>query len=448
MVHLWNVRPGKPLAVGSIALLKENGRQYSRRLQLSDLLLLLLRCLLILLLAILLAQPRWRPATAPKEKGWVLMAPQKLPETYRQFQSRIDSLLQAGYALHYFTPGFPERGLQTALHETEETPADSASYWALLDSLQQHARAPSSLYLFTPGHLSRFYGDRPAIDTAIHWYAYTPADSVSSWQSEAYAISSGGVLIRKVTSRPAANSYIYEELPASAKADTTTCRITVFADTYAHDAGYLKAAITAIQQFTRRKISLLVTSETAALPPQTDWLFWLSAQALPANVNAHHIWRYDSGAVINTNSWIISAAAAPTPLFRRIQLKQGPAAQVLWTDGFGDPLLRLEKNGAINIYHFSGRLDPAWNELPWSPAFPGLLLQLLFPDDNIPPPGKDRRAIAAQQLRPDHGRAEMSRKRTAPAATDLAPLVWAVVFALFLAERLWVFKTKKSGADG
>ncbi len=448
MVHLWNVRPGKTLAVGSIALLKENGRQSSRRLRLSDLLLLLLRCLLILLLALLLAGPRWRPAAMPEEKGWVLIAPQKLPETYRQFQSRIDSLLRTGYTLHYFAPGFREQGLQAALNDTEEMPVDSASCWALLDSLQQHAGAPSSLYLFTPNLLSCFYGDRPAIDTAIHWYAYTPADSVSSWRSEAYAVSTGGLLARKVTSRPTANSYIYEELPAATKADTTTCRVTVFADAYTHDAGYLKAAITAIQQFTRRKISLLIAGETAALPAQTDWLFWLSAQALPANVNAHHIWRYDSGAVINTNSWIISAAAAPIPLFRRTRPEDQPALLALWTDGFGDPLLRLEKKGSTDIYHFSSRLDPAWNELPWSPAFPGLLLQLLFPDDNTSPPGKDRRAIAAQQLRPDHGGRGIDRRRTAPAATDLVPLVWAAVFALFLAERLWVFKTKKSGTDG
>lgn len=447
-IHLWNIRPGKTLPVGSIALLKENGRQSSRRLQLSELLLLLLRCLLIILLAFLLAKPVWRATAVKKEKGWLLMEQKGLPETYRQFQPQIDSLLQAGYSLHYFTPGFPEENLQTALRE-EDAATDSASYWTLLDSLQQHPRAPGSCFLFTPHYLSRFQGQRPHIDTGTHWFVYTPADSVSTWQAGAYATTSGGLRARKVTSRATGNSYVYEDLPAgTTKADTATKQIIIFADNYAHDAGYLKAAITAIQQFTGRKIRLSLISQPAALPAQTDWLFWLSMQPVPPQVKAANVWRYDSGAVVSTSSWIISNVAAPIPLFRRIQSHQPANTQVLWKDGFGDAVLYQELENNSRTYHFTSRLDPAWNELPWNAAFPGLLLQLLYPDSTGIPPDKDRRAIAAQQLQPDQYSPGLSHKKMTLPATDLAPLLWAAVFALFLAERIWVFITKRATTNG
>lgn len=449
VIHLWNIRPGKTLPVGSIALVKENGRQSSRRLQLSELLLLLLRCLLIILLALLLAKPIWRATFVKKEKGWVLMEKKGLRETYQQFQPQVDSLIQAGYSLHYFTPGFLEEHLQAALGETGDAAADTASYWVLLDSLQQHPCAPASRFLFTPNYLSRFYGQRPHIDSGTHWYVYTPADSVSTWQAEAYATPSGSIRARKITSRATGNSYIYEELPAgSVKADTATKQITIFADNYAHDAGYLKAAITAIQQFTAHKIRLSLISQPGALPAQTDWLFWLSVQPVPDRVKAANTWRYDSGAIVNISSWIISNEAAPIPLFKRIQAQQPVNGDILWKDGFGNALLSLEHTGNIRTYHFSSRLDPAWNELPWNAAFPGLLLQLLYPDSAAIPANKDRRAIAAQQLRPDQYSPNLSRKRMALPVTDLSPLLWAAVFILFLAERIWGFITKKASTNG
>jgi hypothetical protein len=193
---------------------------------------------------------------------------------------------------------------------------------------------------------------------------------------------------------------------------------------------------------------LSLTSQPAALPAQTDWLFWLSVQPVPAGVKAANIWRYDSGVVLNTSSWIISNEAAPVPLFKRIQAHQPVPRQILWKDGFGNALLHLEQTGNTRIYHFSSRLDPAWNELPWSAAFPGLLMQLLYPDSTTVPADKDRRAIAAQQLLPDQYGQDVSRKRMALPVTDLAPLLWAAVFICFLAERIWVFITKRVKNNG
>lgn len=452
MIHLWNIRRGKTLRVGSIALLKAGGHRQSRRLRLTEPLRLLLRCLLIILAAVLLSRPVWQQRPRQKEKGWVLLPGERWQETYQHFQLSIDSLLQAGYALHYFNPGFRAAGLTATFYGNMEMDS-TMSYWALLDSLQQMPGAPRSFFIFTPAWLHRFRGQRPAIDTGVHWYAYTPADSVATWPGNAYATPSGSIYAGRVSSRPGGNSYAWEILPFGAApqpVDTTTMRITLFADALMQDALYLKAAITAIQQFTQHRLALQEVHQTTALPAQTDWLFWLSTQPLPRDVQARNTWRYDTGQVVNSASWIISGTAAPVPLYKRVQPPLTAAEAVpLWQDGFGNPILRQEKGPQTTQYHFASRLDPAWNELPWQADFPAMLLQLLFPDSNNVITGKDRRIIAAQQLQPDHTAGNMiTRSRTAAITTDLSPFCWALLLLLFLIERLWAFRVKKLPADG
>lgn len=444
LIHLWNMSPGKTLLVGSIALMQENSRQQSRRVKLTDWFLLLLRCLLIILLALLLSKPVWQRRPVNNEKGWVLMEPSHINETYQQFQPLIDSLLQAGYTFHYLQPGFREVRLPAALEERGDTLADTTSYWALVAALQQQRANNRAVYLFTPNYLHRFEGLRPVIDTGIHWYAYTPKDSVATWTAGAYQTDNGTIRVRQVSSNPGGTYYTYEENRSTLPADTTTSHLVIFADTYTQDAHYLQAALNAIQQFTRRKMEIAVVHETTALPPAADWLFWLSAKPLPAGISAHNILQYDSGKVVNTTSWLLTENAPPLALYKSIAVQD--TAATLWRDGAGHAVLRLEKRAAGSIYHFSSRLDPAWNELPWSPAFPAMLLPLLFPDSITV---KDKRAIAIQQLAPDTDQqAVVRRAGVSPVTKDLSTVCWIAIVILFLAERLWVLRTQKILAHG
>ena len=57
IVHLWNVKKGKTLKIGSIILLGESAKQSSKSFQIKDWLLFLLRSLLIIIIAFLLAEP-------------------------------------------------------------------------------------------------------------------------------------------------------------------------------------------------------------------------------------------------------------------------------------------------------------------------------------------------------------------------------------------------------
>jgi len=445
LIHLWNVHPGKTLPVGSIALLRESGQRQSRRIRLTDWLLLLLRCLLITVLALLLAKPVWQQRPSGKEKGWVLMPPAGIAATYRHFQPLADSLLQAGYSFHYLQPGFPEAALNTALQQAPDSLGDTASYWALAAALKAQRPPNRALYLFTPAYLYRFRGPRPVIDTGLHWYAYTPADSVAAWSGISNATSNGAMRIRQLSSSPARTVYTWEERALSLPADTATTQIVIFSGSRLPDAHYLQAALHAIQQFTQRKIQVQLVRQATALPAKAHWLFWLSEKPVPPGIKAANTWQYDSGRVVNNAAVLLTGSTPPVALYKSI----APVAatdSVLWRNGAGQALLRLEKQAGRNIYHFSSRLDPEWTGLPWSPAFPGLLLQLLFTDTITV---KDKRVLAAQQLQPDAAQqtAVKPAKAPPPLRKNLSLACWLLLLLLLLAERWWAMQIKRSAAN-
>jgi hypothetical protein len=115
IIHLWNIREGKTRKVGSIAFLTESASTRAKSLKLSELWLLLLRCLLLIMLALLISKPYWEKQPGQKEKGWVLIEKQTVPQAYRIYKPTIDSLLAQGFTFHYFNDGFPEATLAGAL---------------------------------------------------------------------------------------------------------------------------------------------------------------------------------------------------------------------------------------------------------------------------------------------------------------------------------------------
>lgn len=152
VIHLWNIRPGKTLKVGSIALVEASSRKNSRSFNLLEILLLIIRCLFLLLLAVLLAQPYWSQLIKPaKSKGWVLIPKQHVHQVYQQYKLKVDSLTKAGYELHYFNTGF-------ALIDTLKfkTMADSGKSvvknWTLLKELGQQIPANYPLIYLPPMH--------------------------------------------------------------------------------------------------------------------------------------------------------------------------------------------------------------------------------------------------------------------------------------------------------
>lgn len=417
-IHLWHRRPGKVLKISSVQLLTASSVRHARSWRISDWWLLLLRCLLIILLALLLSEPVWRqPLTARTVRGWVVAE----QAAYPAFRRQIDSLLQSGFQLHAPDTGF------TRLRRPEDLPPDTSagSYWQLLQALSQKVPADLPVYLFTGNRLARFSGPMPAVALTLHWQTITPADSVDNWKDYTYLSDSDSLRIRQGRSAPSGTAFsFYDTLPGNA--DTTTLRCTIYTDKYPEDARYLEAALKAVQQYTHRKTSLLTVKQITAIPASQDWLWWLSDSPVPKGVSAGRIIRYATG-----KPQVVSATIGGTHmhLFQRLPVKDTTGA--LWPDSYGAPLLTRD-----SLYtHF----NPAWNELPWSGEFPGMLLELMFPA--APVKQHDRRSIDARQLvLPAHS-AAVKPAVLPQEETSLEKINWIILFILFCAERYLSTKT-------
>jgi hypothetical protein len=407
LIHLWNVKPGRTLKVGSISLISEASRKTSRSLKLTELLLLLLRCLLLALLALLLASP-WRQQNlqAQKTKGWLLIPKENFREAYAKFNPQVDSLTKAGYELHYFNKGFAKADLQTVIADItikDAGPDKPTNYWTLINQLGRQVATTVPVYLITPNGLSHFAGNKPSTGLNLRWQTYTAADSVSRWIESAWFTNNNDVRATEGTSQPSGTSFIPYTLKSDGQAsspfvisvnngkptislkntkqapvdiDTTTRHIALFTDRYNADAGYLKAALTAAAQFGQHKTVINEYKNANQIPARQDWIFWLSDQKVsPALLQkSSNVFLYETGKAGSMDSWIntgkgsIAAGGEQPGLYKLIATKNSTGRPV-WRDGFGNPVLSMDKRGHTTVYRFYSRFDPSWNDMVWTDAY-------------------------------------------------------------------------------
>ncbi len=423
IIHLWNRQPGRVLKIGSIALLKENTRSDKKRIQPTEIWLLLLRCLLLACLAVALAAPFLKHAATASAKGWILMDRQDLPHTYQHFKPQVDALLAAGLEFHYLEEGFKKEIFEKAL----QLPANTAGgtlplYRNITELLNEQVSAQLPLYVFTDNYLHHFEGVRRPASLNLHWLTYTP------------------------------------DAPAAATAtDTTTLRVTIFSNGYSNDARYLEAALLAVQQFSKKNISIKTVTAPADIPLQQEWLCWLADAAPPKEKKAKHVLRYAKGAALKRASFILpatgNAAFTAVALYKSIiEIDSSqPFFTACWQDGFGHPLLTVQQQDDCLYYRLYTHFDPSWNELPWSDDFPAMLYKLLYAD---PLPvhaaeAADRMIIDSTQLLPVAvNEKEAGKKPAVVSETRLGTFCWLIVFVLFFAERCLSFYHRKTTADG
>ena len=505
IIHWWNNKQGKVLRIGSVALLERTARRQARSNRLSEWGLLLLRCLLLLLLALLLAAPFWRISSkGEKTKGWILGV--KAITQGQAYKTLTDSLLKVGYEWHEWK---------------------DRDYWNLFRAADQEAPVALPFYIFTGRRQANFTGKRPVSGRIVHWFTTTPStDSVNHWIGRAWLSSPDSIRVLTGSSRQTGNVYRYQMLPAKAGTfkplaasdvspaskdsdgsqetyqvrlsrgrlsvaldshlpvivDTAPLRVLIYTDpAYTNDSRYVAGAIHALQEFTRQNVRVDVIGSFSNLAPQplpgkgwntasrSDWIFWLSSAALPANLSAHTIVRYEPGREVPVDTWMQDVPGVMVG--RRVEADPEGISPytTIWKDGFGRPLLALETRSGKRIFHYLSHFDPAWNGLVWSPRFPLLLQDLLAaPADGTGIaatysfPGKDPgqgtsaddpdlrvldpEQIAPQKSLPDGHSPEETR--TVVHAIDLTPVCWILILLVFVAERILSFRSPKIKIDG
>lgn len=472
LIHLWNIRPGKTLKVGSISLITEASKTTSRSFKLLDILLLILRCLLLGLLAFFLAGPLWAWFSPDKKaKGWVLIPKENLKESYQKFRPQVDSLLKAGFEFHYFNKGFAAADLKLELVDTTlKDTVTQANYWSLIKQLDEKAPSIPQAYLYTPNGLSHFAGSKPIIKSAIQWATYTPADSTSLWIAGAWLNNSSEVRAVVGSSNPQGTQFDTKPVKAGGAGDlqltiqngrplvslkgakqqpvavdTATINIAIYTDKYALDAHYLHAALQTATGFMGHKAVVKQYASPNQIPAGRTWLFWLSDKSVDNRLSASNtnIFKYEGGKMLDVHTLI---SPGDIPLTKRISATA--VGDIVWNDGFGGAILSKEQKGSTTSYHCYSHLNPVWNDLAWNDAFPKQILQLLNSKHYTVPAEYDRRVLSHQQLMPYYMvNSYTPSSITATNPKDISPYFWLLMILVFTAER-WLSHKTKSTTNG
>jgi hypothetical protein len=352
-LHLWR-RPPRTVKLGSLRYLDRLTRRRPRDLRWHELLLLAVRLLLLALLVLMLSRPHWRPAALDRPQRWILLDPVAAPAG--ESLNKLHTWQKDGYETRRLAAGFPPSiGAATGADQASSAAPD---LWSLLREADAGLPSGSKLAVFTPGRLASLRGERPAISRRcqIDWVITPERGSVPPVQATA--------------PRPQVRPITVLIVHDNSRID---------------DSRYLAAAVRAVAQ---------VSGGSAQ---QTDWAFWLANEPVPEalagrakNLVTDAADSSPAAAPDTILGWILpqtdvpfgSGLPEPIRLWRRVPATMAPNEAILWTDGFGRPLLTRSGDGLHSRWRFFSRFNPAWTELPRTTALPAWLRSLLMPATN------------------------------------------------------------------
>lgn len=428
LIHLWQVKKGKTLKIGSIALLGESANSNAKSLKINDWLLFILRCLLIILLAIFLAQPFFfKEKKTAEKKAWMLIEKNSFPEAYNSSRQTIDSLLSLGFELRDFNFGFEPYNIKDSASFSNAP--SSLSYTSLLNALNTELPSGYSVYLFADRRLAHFDGPIPKLSYNLIWNEVRHGDSLKTWTTN--------YLGKDYKAESTVNSTRYS---ANSKEPVSERNIAIY-DPQQRDAKYLKAAIRAISDFSGRKIN--VTDWTNNETKGYDLVFWLSDR--PIQANSKVMFSYMPGKPTSINSTLQFSGNYDTD----IKLKKRIAANltdddVLWKDSYGDPILSVDDKEKTKQYSFYTRFNPQWTDLVWDEEMVNALIPIVLGTDEMgfgfEKHDADQRLMPENPLRS----ANLSHREeiVAKAPESLSFSLWLAAFLVLVLERVLSFKQK------
>jgi hypothetical protein len=428
-IHLWNRRPGREVAVGSLRWLATGANRRLRNLRLEQLGLLLLRAALLAVLAGAVAGPTWQQPLPPG-RGQLLISPELAGKNVlAAVRPRLDSLRRHGYAVRWLRQGWPLVNAAAWRDDSLGRPVpDDAAREAVFQwsRIQQAADtfAGQPLYVLTSARLAAMQGTHRPLPPGITWQTL-PLPTGSEWLQAAAGTADrlhlllGRSTERQITfyskeiARPqtgwlltlSGQPTLHYKLndsgiqPVATAADSgktlpavpvrsAVLRVWVYAPAaYAAEARYLRAALQAASVGLPGSLTLTVSPSLPAAADAPNWLFWLPAAPVPAAWRARvpgglHLWQAPAGPGAPDTSLLVAlglAAELPATLWRRAALTTPAGTAALWADAQGRPVLTQQALGQGAVYQATTRLNPAWSTLADNPALPALLLDLLQP---------------------------------------------------------------------
>ncbi len=486
VIHLWNRRPGREVAVGSLRWLAAGANRRLRHLRFEQLGLLLLRAALLAVLAGAVAGPAWRQPLPPG-RGQVLISPElagkKVLATVRP---RLDSLRRRGYAMRWLSGGLPRITADAWRTYSAGNSLSAKAMLVIRDTVSYEARvrqaadtfAGQPLYVLTSARLAAMPGTHRPLPPGTTWQTL-PLVAESEWLQAAAGTADSLYLLlghsaerqtaftRKRITRlqngqvlalpgqpsaryrltnnelqPVATTITSDQAPLAVPVRPAVLRAWIYAPpAYAAEARYLRAALRAASVGLPGPLTLTVSPSLPDAASAPDWLFWLPATPVPAAWRARvpgglHLWQAAAGPGTPDTSLLVApslAAELPVTLWRRAAIAAPNDLETLWANAQGQPVLTRRALGQGAIYQMDTRLDPTWSTLADNPALPALLLDLLQPA----PAGAalarwqahDQRRLDATQLPPPRA---VSGAAIPPAFRPLDLRPWLVLLASLL----------------
>ena len=419
LIHLWDTKKGKTLKIGSIALLSENATTNSKSFKLTDLLLFVLRCLILILVAFIVAQPYLKKTNlTTKNKGWILVDKARFAAIYNTQRSSIDSLLNLGFELHDFNLGFKPFSLKDSASKAETSAR--LGYSSLLNQLNAEIPSGYSAYLFADRRLNNFDGSLPLLSFKLIWKEVQNLDTLKTWST---------TFLDKIyagKSTPSLTTYTVNQAQ-----NLPTLTVAIY-DPKGEDSKYIKAALNAISDFTKRKIEIEKSVAKA------DVVFWLSDEPIHSS-DEQRIFSYQKGKTIAVNSTIREFS---------VELKKRIAADnlkgtAIWTDGYGEPILLKD---SVNHFYFYSRFNPQWTDLVWNEQFMNALIPIVLGNQNAGDFGFE--ANDADQRVLDKTQFVESKINTSTGISNVSTnqpldkIIWILAFILLIIERVLSFRNK------
>jgi hypothetical protein len=440
LLHLWNVKQGKTLKIGSIALLGENSTSSSKSLKITDWLLFLLRCLIIVLIAFLLTEPYIKKIiNNNKNAGWILMDRNQFANVYKTHQQAVDSLLNLGFELRDFNLGFNHFTLKDSLVKSENE--IQLSYGSLINQLNKQMPAGNAAYVFADYKLINFDGNLPKPNFKLVWNEVKDTDTLKTWSTQ--------FLHKKyeAKSSPSLTSYTTDQ-----SQDLPSISILIY-DPNNADSKYIKAGLNAISDFTKRKIEVKNWNSSSS---KADVGFWLSGGKITPSYLTQlkddaNLFTYQVGKILDVNSSIRlnEKSNQAIALKQRIALDELKGTTI-WTDGFGVPILIKESKTKINHFHFYSRFNVRWTDLVWNEKFIKALLPIVLANESAADFGfennpADQRVLDQQQK--ISSKISVSAVSKTTTHQNLDSIFWLLALVIMVLERILSFKQKTSLAN-
>ncbi|MEJ7558875.1 MAG: BatA domain-containing protein [Pedobacter sp.] len=376
LIHLWNVKEGKKLRIGSIALLGESSKLSSNSFRIKDWLLFVIRCLLLIMLTLTICDPYFSAKKdGPKEKGWVMIAAPRLKQVYTTNRKTIDSLLNKGYKIHNFGFGFDELSVEDTVKLFKpDTPLIQPI--SLVKQLNSILGNGFPVVLYAEKTVQTINEPLPPLRISLIWNSSATAD-----QSKTTTIKYG----ERMYSAKLSPFYIsFQRLPG---VDTGVTHVSIFQESNSLDSKYLASAVQSIASYRGFKVELKYVRNVSRLS-DADLIFWLSPENLSDKIigsfkKQARIFAYATGKVASLNSFISlqdgSQVNDDPSLHKRI-VGNNYLGATIWSDYQGTPLLTKESKGGHDLYKLYTRFDRSWTSLVWQDQLVRSLIPIVSPE--------------------------------------------------------------------